>query len=181
MGQPVLKRIAEGDERAVRLCVEEYGSRVWALARRFTRTRADAEDAVQEVFMAIWRSAGRFDPQQGEEATFVTMIARRRLIDRLRKEQKSTEFHAERPELEPGPPPSSSKTEDSAEVQAISQLLGAFESPQRDIIVMSVYGGFSHAAIADRLKLPLGTVKTHLRRGLNRVREMLNIDEEVSP
>src|SRR5260370_2342586 len=85
MTKSVLARVAEGDARAVRECIDQFGGLVWAIARRFTRNRADAEDAVQEIFTDIWRSSGRFDPAQGSEKVFVTTIARRRLIDRWRR------------------------------------------------------------------------------------------------
>src|SRR5580700_12012752 len=85
MSTSVLQRIASGDSAAVRDCIEQYGALVWSLARRLTRTPSDAEDATQEIFLDIWRSAGRFDAKQGSDRVFIAMIARRRLIDRLRK------------------------------------------------------------------------------------------------
>src|SRR5580700_4844427 len=85
MSSSVLQRIARGDAAAVRECIEQYGALVWSLARRLSRTPADAEDATQDIFLDIWRSAGRFDESQGSDKVFIAMIARRRLIDRLRK------------------------------------------------------------------------------------------------
>ncbi len=85
MNPSVLQRIAAGDSTAVRECIDRFGALVWSLARRLSRTAADAEDATQEIFLDIWRSAARFDASQGSEKVFVAMIARRRLIDRLRK------------------------------------------------------------------------------------------------
>src|SRR5512145_3131135 len=85
MTQSILERVARGDSKAVRECIDEFGGLVWAIARRMARTRADAEDAVQEIFVDVWKSAGRYDPSQGSEKVFVTTIARRRLIDRLRR------------------------------------------------------------------------------------------------
>ncbi len=85
MSPSVLQRIASGDPAAVRECIDQYGPLVWSLARRLSRTASDAEDATQEIFLDIWRSAGRFDASQGSDKVFIAMIARRRLIDRLRK------------------------------------------------------------------------------------------------
>ena len=85
MNPSVLQRIASGDSAAVRDCIEQYGALVWSLARRLSRSPSDAEDATQEIFLDIWRSAGRFDAAQGSDKVFIAMIARRRLIDRLRK------------------------------------------------------------------------------------------------
>src|SRR5271154_5383445 len=85
MSLTVLQRIAGGDAAAVSECMQTYGALVWSLARRLSRTNSDAEDATQEIFLDIWRSAGRFDATQGSDKVFIAMIARRRLIDRLRK------------------------------------------------------------------------------------------------
>ena len=85
MSSSVLQPIASGDPAAVRECLDQYGALVWSLARRLSRTAADAEDATQEIFLDIWRSAGRFDASQGSDRVFIAIIARRRLIDRLRK------------------------------------------------------------------------------------------------
>ncbi len=85
MSPSMLQRIASGDAAAVRECIDQYGPLVWSIARRLSRTPSDAEDATQEIFLDIWRSAGRFDASQGSDKVFLAMIARRRLIDRLRK------------------------------------------------------------------------------------------------
>src|ERR1700744_3461074 len=85
MSLSMLQRIASGDSAAVRDCMREYGPLVWSIARRLSRTPSDAEDATQEIFLDIWRSASRFDASQGSDKVFIAMIARRRLIDRLRK------------------------------------------------------------------------------------------------
>src|SRR6201995_483920 len=85
MDLSVLQRIASGDTAAVRECLETYGPLVWSIARRMSRTPSDAEDATQEIFLDIWRSAPRYDASQGSDKVFIATIARRRLIDRLRK------------------------------------------------------------------------------------------------
>src|SRR5262245_63951716 len=80
----LLGRVAAGDQAAIRECIARYGGVVWSLARRFEARDGDAEDAVQEIFLDLWKSAARFDRQIASEAAFVAMIARRRLIDRKR-------------------------------------------------------------------------------------------------
>lgn len=179
MALGIVQRIGSGDPSAVRECVQVYGARVWSLARRFTQTQADAEDAVQEIFMAIWKSAHRFDPSQSEEGTFITMIARRRLIDGLRRAAVDTEALVQWPDLHSLDPTNSpNSVERSAEAASIAELLKTFESPQREVITMAVYGGYSHSAIAHHLSLPLGTAKTLLRRGLDDVRRVLRLARE---
>src|ERR1700734_4393123 len=85
MSPTVLQRIASGDADAVRECIALYGPLLWGLAGALPRAPSDAEDATQEIFLDIWRSASRFDASQGSDKVFIAMIARRRLIDRLRK------------------------------------------------------------------------------------------------
>ena len=84
MAEGVLKRIAAGERAAVDECLKKYGGLVWSLARRMLRNQDDAEDAVQEIFVDVWKNAGRFDEAQASETTFIAMIARRRIIDRIR-------------------------------------------------------------------------------------------------
>jgi RNA polymerase sigma-70 factor (ECF subfamily) len=87
----ILEQVAAGDEKAVRACVSRYGNLVWSIALRLLKSRSEAEDAVQEIFVDIWRSARRFDPSVASEATFITMIARRRIYDRLRRADRRPE------------------------------------------------------------------------------------------
>jgi len=88
MTPSLLTKVAAGEQSAVTLCVKEYGPLVWSLALRYHRDRHEAEDAVQEAFIDVWKSAHRFDPAVASEKTFVAMIARRRIIDRLRRTEK---------------------------------------------------------------------------------------------
>jgi len=81
----ILQRIAAGDQQAVSECIDTYSDLIWSLARRFLRSQQDAEDVVQDIFIELWSSADRFDPAKAGETTFVAMIARRRIIDRIRK------------------------------------------------------------------------------------------------
>nr|MCU0238443.1 sigma-70 family RNA polymerase sigma factor [Pyrinomonadaceae bacterium] len=81
----ILKRVVAGDESAFADFIDKYGKLVWSLAKKYTQTTEDAEDAVQEIFMEIWQNAERFDESKASEITFIATIARRRLIDRVRK------------------------------------------------------------------------------------------------
>ena len=81
----ILGRVAAGDLDATRECIDRYGGLVWTIARDFLRVPADAEDAVQDIFLSLWKNAARFDETKSSEKSFVVMVARRRLIDLLRK------------------------------------------------------------------------------------------------
>ncbi len=84
-GLSILQRIAKKDKMAVEECFDKYGGLVWSIAKKFTNSREDAEDAVQDIFIDIWKYAGRFDAAKSAESSFIVLLARRRLIDRLRK------------------------------------------------------------------------------------------------
>ncbi len=175
MDETVLKRIARGDARAVSDCIDQFGGLVWALARRLTRTRADAEDAVQEIFTDIWRSAGRFDSSQGSEKVFVTTIARRRLIDRLRRttQEPQTESVDALDVLgwsEPG-----SRGEICVEAARAANAVAQLRPEQQKVLQLGILQGLTHSEIAASTGMPLGTVKTFMRRGLIQVRELMGV------
>lgn len=180
MTDSVLARVAQGNPRAVRECIDQFGSLIWSIARRLTRTRADAEDAVQEIFMDIWRSAGRFDPAQGSEKVFVATIARRRLIDRMRRtaNQGRTESIDDVESLSWADP--GAGAEISAEAQAAARAVMQLRPEQRRVLELGILQGLSHSEIADALQMPLGTVKTMMRRGLIQVRQLMGIDTVMS-
>ena len=139
----------------------------------------EAEDAVQEIFLDLWRSASRFDPRVASEATFVAMIARRRLVDQRRQRQR-------RPETEPLmdsqratstlPPP-----ELGAEAAQAARALDQLRPEQRQVLIMTTCQGLSHEEVAHTTGMPLGTVKAHARRGLIRVREVLGAATAGAP
>lgn len=155
--------------------MDVYGGLVWSLARRFSRSAADAEDASQEIFLEIWKSAARYDPAQGSEAVFLTTIARRRLIDRMRtaKRRPVTEEFDEDFTIDPARdvPDSGALAAESAIAQRALAQLGAGE---REILLMGIVEGMSHSEIATATGKPLGTVKTQLRRGLIKIRALLD-------
>lgn len=151
----------------MRECLDQYSGLVWSLARRLCPS--EAEDAAQDVFIALWKSAARFDPSVAAESTFVAMIARRRLIDRSRSRARTPQSAALSEAIPAETPAANLRDEAAIAAQAINQL-----SPdQQRAVKLSVYRGLSHEQIAQATGLPLGTVKTHIRRGLIRVREML--------
>ena len=177
--KPILERVAEGDQAAVGDFISRYGDLVWSLARRYLGNHMDAEDAVQEIFIEIWNNAGRYDRNVASEVAFISTITRRRLIDRLRQFDR-------KPGMEPidemvgaAQPAVPTTLDDDAEVAQIERVLSDMEPKHRQILAMSLYQGYSHSEIAERLDMPLGTVKTRVRRGLIHVREQLRIAEEL--
>ena len=175
----LLMRIANGDHSAVPECISRYGGLIWTLARRRLASLEDAEGVVQDVFVDLWRSADRFDPLVAEEITFVAMIARRRVIDRIRQRAglpktasiddtiaadvvgvASGEQVGHRLEL-------------GEEASIADEHLEQLKPEEQRVLRLSIYDGLSHPAIAIRTGLPLGTVKSHIRRGLESLRRTL--------
>ncbi|MBX3353695.1 MAG: sigma-70 family RNA polymerase sigma factor [Phycisphaeraceae bacterium] len=157
-------------------CIDRFGNLVWSLARRLSGGQADAEDAVQDIFVDVWRSAARYDPSLASEATFIAMIARRRLIDRRRRLSR-------RPDEVSAPAPSEmyadyreeglERLDLSDEAEMARSAFDALSPEQQRVLQLSLQFGLSHQRISEATGLPLGTVKTHARRGLMRIRQAL--------
>lgn len=178
MSQPLLPRIAAGDMAAVSEFLRRHTNLVMGQARRFCRNAQDAEDATQDIFLEVWRSAARYDPAQGSETTFVATIARRRLVDRIRRltskppadllEDAST--IAAKPERD-----DVDLRDEAARAKAAMQKL---RPEQRQVLELALGHGRSHQEIAQSCGIPLGTVKSHARRGLIRLRKMLGVESQ---
>jgi RNA polymerase sigma-70 factor (ECF subfamily) len=169
---PLLHRVAAGEPAAVRECLDRFGGLVWSLCKRHCPRASEVEDAVQESFLALWANAGRHDPALASEATFVTLIVRRRLIDRYRQSRRQPVVEPFRPAHEKSTTPADPLERDE-EVAQVRAAMAALCGMQQTILLMAVQEGQTHQQIADRLGLPLGTIKTHVRRGLMRLREHL--------
>lgn len=167
----LLGQIASGDQESMRLLIDRYSGLVWSLVRRKIANTVDAEDLVQEIFAEIWKSAHRFDPELGSEATFIGVIARRRVIDGIRKITRH-------PPTIPfdGAIEFSASTNDSiadTDISSALQILKSLNPQRRRVLELSIIRGLSHSQIVEATDMPLGTVKAHIRRGLEEVRMML--------
>jgi RNA polymerase sigma-70 factor (ECF subfamily) len=172
----LLSRVASGEGAAVRECLTRYSGLVWSIARRMSRNQEDAEDATQEIFVDLWKSAARFDPTVASEATFIATIARRRLIDRRRRQARRTDTEQlpDANTLMAGAAGATAFPEISADAALAARALRELRPEERTAVILSAYYGLSHEEIATSTGQPLGTVKTHARRGLLRVREILS-------
>ena len=174
VSETILQRIASGDDSAVKDCLDTYGGLVWSLARKMLPDRNEAEDAVQEIFIEIWKNAERFDENQSSETTFVAMIARRRLIDRLRKVTRQPNVDSFEDIIYEPAKTESVDLQTSIEAKQAAEAINQLRPEQRQVLELSIVQGYSHSEISDALEMPLGTVKTHARRGLIQVREILD-------
>ena len=166
----LLQRVGHGDRSAFELLYRRYARAVLGLALRRLGDRGRAEEAVQETFTSIWRSASSYRPERGPGAPWLYAVARHAIVDRFRAR---TEPPAEVPEeasSEPGPA-------ERAEVSFVSWRVhrAPEELPQteRTVIELAYWGGLSQSEVADYLNVPLGTVKTRTRSGLHRLADLL--------
>lgn len=165
--------MAAGDEPAVRACLDQFGPLVWSLARRLTPNRDEAEEAVQEIFVDVWKSAERYDPTVASETAFVATIARRRLIDRRRRAQRRPQAELLPETLESSDSPVDEQLALCDEAELAKRELERLKPDQQRVLRLSIWDGLSHSEIAERTGMPLGTVKTHVRRGLLQIRESI--------
>lgn len=174
MGASILERVAAGDAKAVDECLTRYGGLVWSLARRRSADVSDAEDAVQEIFIDLWRSAPRFDAAIASEATFITTIARRRLIDRQRRLGRRIEttslVSGDQSDMGTTATPNLEIAEEAATAR---QCLAELRPEERRVLELAIFDDLPQSQIAETTGLPLGTVKTHARRGLMKLRDLM--------
>lgn len=175
MSQTILQRIAAGDKTAVQECLSTYGGLVWSIARKLLRNSDDAEDAVQEVFVDVWKNAGRFDEAQASETTFIAMIARRRVIDRIRHSTRRISADSLDDVLLEPFTRADQTMQMSVEANEAAKAMRTLRPEQQQVLRLSIVQGMSHQEISDATGMPLGTVKTHARRGLTQVREVLRL------
>ena len=180
VGDSLLLLIAKGDGQAMKRCIDLYGPLVWSIVCHRIRDRNDAEEACQEIFTEIWQKAGSYKPEIARETTFIGMIARRRSIDWQRKQSRLPLLT----ELESAPEVSSSipLAGTTLDRELLWKALEQLPEKTRDLFTLHFVKGMTHEEIVNETGLPLGTVKTRLRRGLIDARKLLKdfAETEVS-
>ena len=170
----LLIRVAEGDPGAVREVLSRYSALVWSLASGLSKDPHEVEDVVQDIFVDVWRSAKRYDPKMASEATFIATIARRRVIDRRRRAGRRVDPEPLEEELAPGEnDPGLRQVELDDEAAQAREVVAQLTGDRRRVLELSVVSGLTHREIAADTGIPLGTVKSHIRRGLAEVTERL--------
>lgn len=176
----ILKLIARGDEQALAALYDRYKSILFGLILRILHSREEAEDVLQEVFLQVWRRAGDFDEARGRAFTWLVTLARSRAIDRLRslasRERTTEEATRDVADNISDASLDAIKSEQSEIVRgALSQL----PEEQRRTLLLAYFEGLTQSEIAEALKTPLGTVKTRMRSGMIRLRELLGEKMEI--
>jgi RNA polymerase sigma-70 factor, ECF subfamily len=170
---------ARADDGALAELYDRFGHVAYGLALRVVRDPALAEDAVQEAFLTVWRTAARFVPERAKASTWILTLVHRRAVDLVRREQpRRTE------PIEVAPQATANVTEDEAWLRLqrarVQDALRKLPDQQREALELAYYGGFTQSQLADRLGEPLGTIKSRMFAGLARLRELLDAggDEE---
>ena len=172
----LLAALVARDQTAMTRLYDRYSPMVLALALRILRDRAPAEELLNDVFMELWSRPERYDPARGGLLTYLLTLGRSRAIDRLRAQRRqagTTLDEANSPESGEGSGAGLLKIEDEEHRQCVAAALGQLPSDQRRAIELAYFDDLSHSQIAARLGRPLGTVKTHVRQGLIRLRDLL--------
>lgn len=170
--EDLLPQIARGDRAAVSECIRRYAPLVLAMSRRILGNSGEAEDAVQEIMIELWRTAARYDPTRAGERTFVVMVARRRLIDRRRAKRAPVESFDQ---MDPDQMSTMLDTpfDESGDAMKAVRAIDKLPEDKKKVLRLSVVDGLSHDEISQTTGIPLGTVKSHLRRALTSVRELM--------
>jgi RNA polymerase sigma factor (sigma-70 family) len=170
--------VARGDESALAELYDRIGGIAYGLAFRVLRDEALAEDAVQEAFLALWRTAASFIPERAKASTWILTLVHRRAVDTVRREQRR---RAE--PLEGAPEPTEGSAEEAAwlrlERERVQSALAQLPDQQREAIELAYYGGYTQSELAERLGQPLGTIKSRMFSGLSRLRELLEDGEKA--
>jgi len=163
---------ARSEQSALAELYDRYGRPAYGLALRVLRDEALAEDAVQEAFLAVWRTAPRFVPERGKASTWIFTLVHRRAVDLVRREVVR---RAE--SLEGAPEPGGGDAGEEAwlrlQRERVQDALRQLPDQQREALELAYYGGFSQSELAERLGQPLGTIKSRMFAGLARLRELL--------
>jgi RNA polymerase sigma-70 factor (ECF subfamily) len=175
-GPDLIREVAGGDGAAFARFYDRYAPVVYPLILRIVRQPAEAADVLQDVFWEVWQRAGDYDGSRGTVEAWLVTRARSRAIDRVRAARRRGETFVTSPAGDPAELPSEPAPDPGdrvAERRTVEGALGRLPDAQREVIELAYYDGLTQTEIAERLKQPLGTVKTRIRLGLERLREIV--------
>jgi RNA polymerase sigma factor (sigma-70 family) len=170
--EALLALVSRSDNAALAELYDRYGRAAYGLAVRILRDPALAEDAVQDAFLGVWRSAGGFRGDRAKPSTWILTLVHRRAVDLVRREERRRASV-----LEAAPQETGEATDEEAALRAkrrvVQEALRQLPDEQREALELAYYGGFSQSELAERLGQPLGTVKSRMFTGLGRLRDAL--------
>jgi RNA polymerase sigma factor (sigma-70 family) len=170
--EALLAQMTLGTEAALAELYDRFGAVAYRLAVRILRDRTLAEDAVQDAFLGAWRTAAAFDPARGTASTWLMTLVHRRAVDLVRREdRRKTDV------LDDTPVASDETTDERVEIREerrrVQTALARLPPDQREALELAYYGGLSQSELAERLGVPLGTVKSRMFAGLSKLRDLL--------
>ena len=170
--EALLALVSRSDDEALAALYDRYGRIAYGLALRVLRDRALAEDAVQEAFLGVWRSAGSFLGERAKPSTWILTIVHRRAVDLVRREERR---RGEPLDVVADPAGGAADEEASLRQRrrAVQAALRQLPDDQRETLELAYYGGFTQSELAERLGQPLGTIKSRMFAGLRRLRDLL--------
>ncbi|GHG59467.1 RNA polymerase sigma factor SigK [Sinomonas cellulolyticus] len=173
----LMARVARGDQEAFGRLYDALAPLVHGLVLRVVRDPAQSEEVTQEVFLEVWQQARRFDADRGRVRAWITVMAHRRAVDRVRAAQAATDrdlrqgirdYRESYDDVE-------HTVEVALESERVNMALESLTDVQRQAIRLAYYGGYTYGEVAETLGLPLGTVKTRIRDGMIRLRDVLGV------
>ena len=169
-----LQRMARGEHAALAACYDVMGPVVFSLAVRMLRDRPAAEDVTQDIFVQVWRQAANYDTTRGSPEAWIMMIARTRILDRLRSRSAGVILKPvgdnlpDAPAAEDWPDDLAISREDAVNVR---KALAELPQDQKHAIELAFFDGLTHVEISEKLSVPLGTIKTRIRLGLMKMKD----------
>ena len=175
--EAVLALVARSEEPALAEIYDRFGAVAYGLALRLLRDEGLAQDAVQDAFLTVWRTARSFAPERGAARTWILTLVHRRAVDVVRREERRRGDP-----LESAPEPVATEQTDQLawlrfERERVQSALRKLPDQQREALELAYYGGFSQSQLAERLGEPLGTIKSRMHTGLARLRELLEAED----
>ena len=175
----LLRASARGDEAAFSQLYDATSSRVFGLVLRVVRDRAQAEEVSQEVYLQVWRTAGRYDESKGSALSWLMTLAHRRAVDRVRAAEaagrQDTAYHQNSHQIDHDA--TAEAAEASMEARRVRTALAELTAVQREALELAYFGGYTHTEVAAQLDLPVGTAKTRIRDGLIRLRDAMGVGQ----
>jgi RNA polymerase sigma-70 factor (ECF subfamily) len=177
----ILRQIVGRDPRGVELLYERYSGIAFALAYRLLGERGGAEDVVQEAFLNVWRQGATYDTRRGTVRTWLLTIVHHRAIDQMRSARSKSSADTVIDDAMPLPAKEDTWTEvvRGLEHERVQQAMAALPPEQRQVVDLAYYGGFTQTEIAQRVGIPLGTVKGRMRLALDKLRDLLRVSDAV--